>query len=327
MGCGASRPRTVDAALPASSSPVAQAAAGCTSTASAGTTGGGGQNLVPAAPQTAESIVSLVATVLRVPLAAMLLGGVDGCWARKGAGTQGPAADVLLRPHVALLAERLSAAAAAAGGGRQAPLVVEDAARHPALRHAPFVAGPPGIRFLAAAELLPPTGGPSLGWLVLLDTAARSLDAGQLDALRNFRSLLSIQAWRTSAAADAPQALPQRTACSAGLAPPQQQQQQQQQAADRQDSVGAASGRTLAASSRGSSVRCPAPLLPTAKAEQLQARLHGAGLVEVAHTPTHVHIVSLLWRALAALELAPARLRLTARRLVAKPASHCCCLC
>ncbi|MDZ4101279.1 MAG: ATP-binding protein [Hydrogenophaga sp.] len=68
-------------------------------------------------------------------------------------------------------------------------MVVEDLSQDARFNDNPFVAGPPDIRFYAGAPIVTHDGF-ALGTVCVIDSKVRTLEAGQLDALRRLASLV-----------------------------------------------------------------------------------------------------------------------------------------
>ena len=124
-----------------------------------------------------EKIVTLVRTVLNVPMATVTLVDRDRQWfkARRGIDAQETSRDVSFCTHTIQ---------------QRGPFVIEDALLDARFADSPLVAGPPHIRSYAGIPLRTPEGY-NVGSLCAMDTRVRTFTASEIAILTNFANIVS----------------------------------------------------------------------------------------------------------------------------------------
>lgn len=123
-----------------------------------------------------EKIVTLVRTVLAVPIATVTLVDRDRQWfkARRGLDRQQTPRSISFCTHTIQ---------------RREPLIVEDARLDPRFAVNPLVNGPPHIRSYAGIPLRTPEGY-NVGSLCAMDTRARRFSSADISILQNFANIV-----------------------------------------------------------------------------------------------------------------------------------------
>ena len=123
-----------------------------------------------------ENIVTLVRTVLAVPIATVTLVDRDRQWfkARRGVDASETPRAISFCTHTIRQRE---------------PLIVEDAHRDPRFAASPLVVGPPHIRSYAGVPLRTPEGY-NVGSLCAMDTRARRFSPADVAILSNFANIV-----------------------------------------------------------------------------------------------------------------------------------------
>lgn len=123
-----------------------------------------------------EKIVTLVRTVLTVPIATVTLVDRDRQWfkARRGMEQTETPRDVSFCTHTIQQRE---------------PLIIEDALDDPRFAHSPLVAGPPYVRSYAGVPLRTPEGY-NVGALCAMDTRPRRFSPADIAILGNFANIV-----------------------------------------------------------------------------------------------------------------------------------------
>lgn len=124
-----------------------------------------------------EKIVTLVRTVLAVPIATVTLVDRDRQWfkAKRGLEADQTPRSVSFCTHTIKQRE---------------PLIVEDAERDPRFAGTPLVAGPPYVRSYAGIPLRTPEGY-NVGSLCAMDTRPRRFSPADIAILKNFANIVS----------------------------------------------------------------------------------------------------------------------------------------
>ncbi|WP_327194236.1 GAF domain-containing protein [Novosphingobium album (ex Hu et al. 2023)] len=123
-----------------------------------------------------ENVVSLVRTVLRVPIAIVTLVDADRQWfkARRGLDAVETARDISFCTHAIEQSE---------------PYLVQDAAVHPLFAQNPLVTGHPGIRSYAGIPLQTAEGY-NVGTLCAIDLEPRTFSDAEVAILSNFARIV-----------------------------------------------------------------------------------------------------------------------------------------
>ena len=137
-----------------------------------------GLGILDTLPQKAfDDISALAQMICGTPMALITLIDQDRQWfkSRIGIEEQETPREVAFCSHAILDPDQVT--------------VVEDLRQDPRLSENPFVTGPADLRFYAGAPIVTHDGF-ALGTVCVVDMKARTLDAGQLDALRRLASLV-----------------------------------------------------------------------------------------------------------------------------------------